>query len=131
MKRHWKWAAISVAVGAVALVNVKVALETNETTKLLMTTLVTFSESGETGTGSGGTESNNNGGNPFFYEHLKGRPKTCTLYKYIGVNGDVIISTEDKGELGFEYTKISIQGMYDSCPDKGEGCTVYSCRQTL
>ncbi|WP_307757467.1 hypothetical protein [uncultured Mediterranea sp.] len=129
MKKLWKWTAIIVAVGAVALVNVKVALDANEANELLMQTVLTFTENGGTESG-GGTESNNNGGNPFFYEHRLGEPKTCTLYKYISVNGNIIISTNGNEQLGAEYTKISLDGLYEKCPDKGNGCTVYSCRQT-
>lgn len=129
MKKLWKWAAIIVAVGAVALVNVKVALDANEANELLMQTVLTFTENGGTESG-GGTESNNNGGNPFFYEHLKGRPDECTLYKYVSVNGDVHITEDKNADFGIGYTKEKITGLYELCPNDGNGCTVYSCRQT-
>lgn len=119
MKKYFKWVAVAAVVGAVALVNVKVALNANSTNEWL-SSLLTFTENGD---------SNNEGSGMFFYKHLLGHPKTCTLYKYISINGDVSYSTED-GDLGINYTKIQVQGMYEECPDKGSGCTVYSCQET-
>lgn len=122
MRKTLKWVAVAAIVSAVALVNVKVALDADSTNEWLAS-LLTFTENGEEG------GSNNEGSGKFFYKHLQGDPKTCTLYKYISINGDVSYSTEDEG-LGFEYIKIQVQGMYEDCPDKGSGCTVYSCQET-
>ena len=106
----------------VALVNVKVALDADSTNEWLAS-LLTFTENGEEGS------SNNEGSGMFFYKHLQGRPETCTLYKHISINGDVTYSSDDK-DLGFNYTKIQVEGMYEACPKPGSGCTVYSCRET-
>lgn len=76
------------------------------------------------------TESNNNGeGNQYYYEHLLGRPKECTLYKAVDASGDIQYGSDESGfEVGWTVTKID--GIKETCPDRGSGCTVYSCRVT-
>ena len=123
MKHYMKWMATAIVAGAVALVNVKVVLDANRTNDLVETTLETFGQN----TG-GGQESNNHGSGKFYYEHKLGDPHTCTLTKYINVHGEIV----DPGSgvsIDGSYTLINVQGMYEACPHKGNGCTVYSCQQ--
>ena len=74
--------------------------------------------------------SNNNGGNPFYYEHLLGQPKECTLYKYFNGNGSVHYDESGELELGAGWTVINVKGVKELCPKSGNGCTVYSCQET-
>ena len=110
MRKTLKWVAVAAVVSAVALVNVKVALDADSTNEWLAS-LLTFTENGEEG------GSNNEGSGMFFYKHRLGKPDTCKLYQYININGGII-------------TSIEVQGIYEVCPLSGNGCTVYSCRQT-
>lgn len=121
MKKLLNLMGITSVVAVVALFNLKVALDNNQLNELLINNLQTFTQSGG--------ESNNNGGNPNHYEHLLGRPKACTLYKFVGINGDVHIGGDDSN-FGANYTKIEVTGIVELCPDKGTGCTVYSCKET-
>ncbi len=74
-------------------------------------------------------ESNNDGSGKFFYEHLSGSPKSCTLYKYMDAEGNYHVSSSS-GSAGVSYEKIQVSGIEETCPDEGEGCTVYSCQET-
>lgn len=124
MKKCSKWMAVAIMVGAVSLVNVKVVLDANRANDLMETTLVTFSE--DTG---GGQESNNHGSGMFFYEHLRGTPEGCTLYKYRAIDGSIHNSPEEALKIGASYTMITIEGAQDLCKKEGNGCTLYTCRQ--
>lgn len=123
MRKTLKWVAIAAVVSAVALVNVKVALDADSTNEWLAS-LLTFTENGEEGS------SNNEGSGMFFYKHRLGKPDTCKLYQYININGGIITSESDDLKLGAGYERIEVQGIYEVCPLSGNGCTVYSCRQT-
>lgn len=75
-------------------------------------------------------ESNNAGnGNPFYYTHLLGDPKECSLYKNVHING-TIEYTESSVALGTEWTSTPVKGIKELCPKSGNGCQVYSCRIT-
>ena len=101
MRKTLKWVAVAAVVSAVALVNVKVALDADSTNEWLAS-LLTFTENGEEGS------SNNEGSGMFFYKHRLGDPKECTLYKYIGINGD-IVSSDGGLELEGKYEKITVK----------------------
>lgn len=124
MRHFVKWMAVVIVVGAVALVNVKVVLDANRTNDLVETTLVTFSE--DTG---GGQESNNHGSGKFFYEHRRGHPEDCTIFRYYSLSGTFFDTTKEDPNLEASFRKIVIKGIYELCPDEGNGCTVYSCQQ--
>ncbi len=125
MKHFMKWMATAIVAGTVALVNVKVVLDANRTNDLVETTLETFGQN----TG-GGQESNNHGSGKFYYEHLRGRPEKCTIYRHVAANGTIIDTTDKNFNPGFNFTSYKIEGMMEVCPDDGNGCTVYSCQQT-
>jgi len=113
-----------------------------------MQSLSIFAQSGSSGDGSSSGSSsssssssgvspdckdnpnNSNGGNLYLYCDKKGKPKDCTLYKYIDTSGNIVWS-ESSLSGGFTYTGINVNGKTENCPKKGKGCTVYSCHQTL
>jgi len=73
---------------------------------------------------------NNEGtGNIYYYQHLLGQPKECTLYKGVDINGKIVYS-ENEGGFGVGWTVIKISGIKETCPKSGGGCTVYSCQTT-
>ena len=78
------------------------------------------------------SESNNAGnGNKFYYTHLKGKSKECTLYSAFDANGNFKWSGEDKSfatSMGWKYS--SEKGLKETCPNNGDGCTAYSCQKT-
>ena len=99
--------------------------------KLHVEVLEQSNSNGGSSSGGGGSSggSNNSGvGNKYYYEHLQGRPKPCTLYKAVSANGSVSFSSENT--FGAGYTVTTLQGMSESCPKSGKGCTVYSCHVT-
>lgn len=136
MKKNLKLIVFTVVLCAVSALNVKVVLDTEHSSDLAMTSLAAIGEGGSgegTSEGNsgegGGQESNNQGSGKFFYQHLLGRPSSCTLYRYIGA-GVSFTSTDESLAANGQYTKISIHGVEEGCPKSGSGCTVYSCQQT-
>lgn len=117
---------------AVAAVNVKIVLDTNRAYDLSMTSIKALSNEPEKEGGNSGNnnpESNNEGSGPFFYKHLLGKPKICTLYRNEHITGKIIYSEQEmSGDLG--WTSSKVPGLVEKCPDKGNGCTAYSCMQT-
>ena len=73
---------------------------------------------------------NHNGGNIHVYCDKKGDPKKCVLYKHIDTSGAIEWSESDKLGGTFTYTGIKQDGVRESCPKNGIGCTVYSCHAT-
>ncbi|WP_322932358.1 hypothetical protein VCM39_00615 [Bacteroides sp. CG01] len=141
MKRKVKSCILLATLFTVAIVNVKIVLDTNHSYDLSMASIRTLSND-EGGDGNAGDnnpensnpednnpESNNEGSGRFFYKHLLGQPKKCTLYRNEHVNGTVTISENSLGGVaGWESTRIT--GLVEICPNKGGGCTAYSCQQT-
>ena len=102
--------------------------------KLHVEILAQDTGSGGTGSGSGsGTDSggsNNSGsGNIYYYKHLLGAPKSCTLYKAVNSNGQIDYSGDGVG-YGVGWTVTKVSGTEESCPKSGGGCTVFSCHVT-
>lgn len=124
MKKKKVYLILIVALGAFAAINLKMVSEANRTFDLALLSVKGLSQ--ESG---GNTESNNHGSGMFFYEHLKGKPEVCTLYRNVHVDGKVEISSTDRGgEVNWSSSRV--EGMRERCPKDGNGCTVYSCRQT-
>ena len=74
-------------------------------------------------------ESNNSGSGKFYYEHLEGRPKECTLYKHYKYDGSFSIS-ESKATMSGDIEVVKVLGIKETCPRNGSGCTAYSCTLT-
>ncbi len=73
--------------------------------------------------------SNNNGNcNKFYYEHLQGRPGSCTLETWVDAEGKIYADKNGAG-AGVKLSSKKVGGIQETCPDKGSGCTVYSCQQ--
>ena len=87
-----------------------------------------LAQSNSNGGGSSGGSNNSGTGNMYYYSHLEGRPKPCTLYKAVSANGSISFSSENT--FGVGYTVTTVQGIYETCPQSGDGCTVYSCHVT-
>lgn len=131
MKKELKKCVLLAALLAVAIVNVKIVLDTNHSYDVSMVSIRTLSnnEGGGGNIGDNNPESNNEGSGQFYYKHLLGKPQKCTMYRNVDVNGNVTISDSSYGgNAGWESTKIT--GLSEVCPDKGDGCTAYSCQQT-
>lgn len=99
--------------------------------RLHVEVLAQSNNSGGNTTGGGTTNGSNNSGsgNLYHYEHLSGRPQNCTLYKGIDMHGTVRYSSTDSG-FGSGWTVTQVKGTVEDCPNKGSGCTVYSCHVT-
>jgi hypothetical protein len=113
--------AIVLAVAIVATINVGLSLKKNNSS------LLTLYQSDilASGEGSNNSSTGNN------YEHLRGVPKGCTLYKYTNVEGNVKYGSNSYGkgiDTGYTYTGITVAGTVETCPNSGNGCTVYSCK---
>ena len=108
------------AIAAVAAFNVSINVQNNQLSPLALANMEALAQ-----------ESNNAGnGNSSYYTHLLGRPKECTLYLAFDANGNLVYSGEEKkASGGVSWTYTSQKGIKELCPNKGAGCTVYSCRQ--
>ena len=79
----------------------------------------------------GGDKNNSNWGGLFNYPDKAGSPKFCTLYAKVDVYGKIVSTSEAPiGQVQAGYSVTQVTGVKESCPRKGNGCTVYSCRQT-
>lgn len=126
MKKNCFNLGLSVLLGIVTVMNLNLIQKTDKVFYVTLKSLQTISQDEN---GNNSQESNNNGSGLFFYEHLQGSPQECTLYRNVNINGQIEISSSSRdGEIG--WTSIKISGIKELCPKKGEGCTVYSCRQT-
>lgn len=131
MKKKKVYVLAALVVMAVTVLNVKTVLEANRAYDVAMMSIDALSESDDAGNGEQSTdqESNNHGSGKFFYEHLQGSPKYCTLYRNVHANG-TIVYTDKKGELSGDWVSSEVEGLKERCPDKGSGCTAYSCQVT-
>ncbi|WP_026472935.1 hypothetical protein [Alkaliflexus imshenetskii] len=73
---------------------------------------------------------NSNYGGLFNYPDLAGSPQFCTLYAKYDASGRIVQTSETKLEAQGGFTISLVTGVKEKCPKKGNGCTVYSCRQT-
>lgn len=140
MKKKMIYVVATLMLVAVSVVNVKTVLDANRSYDLTMTSIDALSENGD-GEGGGGDgsgendgggkdqESNNDGFGQFYYKHLQGRPDECTLYRHVHINGNIVYS-DDGSSLGADWETKKVKGVKEICPDKGSGCTVYSCQIT-
>lgn len=127
MKKKIVCVVAALIIGVVTVLNVKTVLDANRSYDLAMTSIDALSENGNGE--SGDQESNNNGSGKFYYEHLKGRPDDCKLFRHVNANGNIAYTTDGKGfEVGWTTTQII--GVMELCPHSGGGCTVYSCQTT-
>lgn len=128
MKKNLKLYVFAGIVCAVSVLNVTIMLNTERASDTSMTSLAAIGE-GEPGENDEKIESNNKGKGKYFYKHLQGAPKECTLYKYI--KGDTILTLGERckelKEMGYIETRTT--GIVELCPNKGNGCTAYSCRE--
>ena len=66
------------------------------------------------------------------YKHLRGKPQKCTMSVYISVKTGISYNSESAGksrEGNVEFKKEKVQGILDTCPDRGSCCDPYSCQQ--
>ena len=126
MKKTFIKASLLAILGIATTFNLHLVLKANKSFKA---TLESIESIGQNINDENNQESNNNGSGIFFYEHRLGVPKTCVLYRNVNVTGYTEISTSSRqGEVG--WTSIKIEGIKETCPSKGEGCTVYTCTTT-
>lgn len=66
------------------------------------------------------------------YTHLQGKPQKCTMSIYISMKTGASYNSESAGkavEGNVEFKKEKVQGIYDTCPERGTCCDPYSCQQ--
>lgn len=140
MSKKMMFVGFAVVLSAVTALNVKVALDANRSYDLTMASIAAISQEGGgkendgkendgKENGKDDQESNNSGSGIFFYEHLEGRPKECPLYRNVHVDGAVTI-TEGTMSGAIGWSSTSIKGTKETCPKKGKGCTLFTCRST-
>ena len=64
------------------------------------------------------------------YPERSGNALFCTLYVY--TKGSIVVKSEDVQtglEASGEYTKTTVSGLKDRCPNRGNGCDPYSCQE--
>ena len=119
--------AVVLALGTIAVLNVQLVLNSNRLYKITVASLDAMAndENGE----NTDQESNNEGSGVFFYKHLQGRPKSCTMYRNTHISGTITYTDEElSADAG--WTSVKISGIVELCPDKGNGCTAYTCQFT-
>jgi hypothetical protein len=81
--------------------------------------------------GGGDRDRNNsNWGGLFHYPTKGGNPKECTLYIEVDAGGRIVSQSTFEITANFGCTVRQTQGMKETCPKNGSGCTVYSCQKT-
>lgn len=128
MKKKIVCVVAALIIGVVTVLNVKTVLDANRSYDLAMTSIDALSENGN-GESGGDSESNDQGSGKFYYKHLEGSPKFCTLYRNVHVSGKIEY-TNKEGSLGAGWVSSKVEGLKDNCPNRGEGCTAYSCQTT-
>ena len=73
---------------------------------------------------------NSNWGGLFHYPDKGGKPKQCTLYIEVDAGGQIVSQSTSQITANFGCTVRQTQGMKETCPKNGSGCTVYSCQKT-
>lgn len=135
MKKLWKWTAIIVAVGAVALVNVKVALDANEANELLMQTVLAFTENG--GTESGQTPEGGGGDTSSYAHNHLNNPLPCTIVETyrceVGIRIPDWVPKIGGTLCGWSYVDVvEVPGTQNLCFYTGNydnNCDFYTCKK--
>ncbi|WP_455508624.1 hypothetical protein [Butyricimonas paravirosa] len=64
------------------------------------------------------------------YPDRRGKALFCSLYVY--TKGSIVVKSEDVRkdlEVSGEYSRTTVSGLKDRCPNNGNGCNPYSCQE--